>query len=321
MSLSVVGFQSALVAALAAVSPLLAPDAGVSAIFLTFTALLVLAWFLGLGAGLKRAHGHRVLIRSWFSDATSLREGTFYLWFPEYEVRDKASFGPWACHQKLPMKDQILQIDVPETFVSVDNGTYVLKVNTKIIGRVEDYTVKDLVLNCQPIEKQMHDVITDTLRRAVHDKSLEEALAEIQQILSQDLKQVTALMIVPTFRPLRVMLDADRYIAPADAATKRAMELVAQRKEEITRRAVQAEEHLTAMKHLENQLALKAEEQKVHAVTLQMRKEELMLQREAYGMEGAAQVEASKHAKATYLFSGSSSPNQGPNVWTALPSC
>merc|ERR1712054_347703 len=107
-------------------------------------------------------------------------------------------------------------------------------------------------------------------------------------------------------------MGANEAISPADAMTKQAMELVARRKQEIAQRAVQEEAHLTEMRQLENQLLLKSEEQKVHALTMQMKKEEMKLQKDTYGSEGAAQVEASKCAKAVYLFSG----NSGQHAWT-----
>merc|ERR1719335_1535178 len=85
--------------------------------------------------------------------------------------------------------------------------------------------------------------------------------------------------------------------------------------------ALKAEEqrlvHITAMREQENQLKLKAEEQKVHMLMLQMRRGELMLQKEVYGMEGAAQIEATKHAKAAYLLSGI--PGSNVSGWTTLP--
>ena len=53
---------------------------------------------------------------------------------------------------------------------------------------------------------------------------------------------------------------------------------------------------------------METEEQKVrlHKVSLQTQRNEFMLQQEAYGKEGAALIEAAKHAQALYLFAGDS---------------
>merc|ERR1719160_37320 len=222
---------------------------------------------MGLGPQHIRADTHRVLIRSWFTNATTVREGTFWLWFPEYIVTCTTSFGPWASHERLPAKGQVCEIDVPEALIPVDNGTYTLKVNTKVVGHVENYTVEDLLLNPMPIEDHMHNVITDMLRSAVHDKTLEMAITEIQEIFTKDLHNRLKDLTTATFRPTRLMLDANQSIAPANKTTEEAMQLVAQRKQQVAQRALHAEEHVTAMQKLENELVLKAEEQRRAHIT------------------------------------------------------
>ena len=46
-----------------------------------------------------------------------------------------------------------------------------------------------------------------------------------------------------------------------------------------------------------------------------MRRAEMLLQKEVYGCDGAAQVEAAKVAKGAYLFAGGANVN----AWTAVP--
>jgi len=304
-------FQSALVAAAA----LVVAFAG-NAAWAALPAVLGLLWLLGLGPVRVCAHGHRVLIRCWFTDTAILRQGVFWLWRPEYVDNDHSNFGPWTGRKHLPLKGQILEIDVPEVIVSVDGGVYALKVNTKVVGQVMNYTVEDLVQNPIRIETHMHDVIANMLRKSVFDKPLEAALSEIQHLFLRKEHEISELLAAPSFQPMRLMLDADQQIMPADTATATAMQLVAQRKQEVARRAVQEEAHVSAMHESYNQLVLKTEEQKVHAVQLQMQRDELMLQKETYGTEGAAQVEVAKAAKAAYLFSGSSASQN----WNVLPS-
>merc|ERR1712232_1113863 len=95
-----------------------------------------------------------------------------------------------------------------------------------------------------------------------------------------------------------LLLDADQRIAAADQATATALDLLAQRKQEAAKRAVL-------------QASMETEEQKVkvHKVSLEVSKNECMMQQEAYGKDGATLIEAAKHAKALYLFSGSSGLN------------
>lgn len=253
------------------------------------------------------AHGHQVLVRAMCSNAASLREGSFFLLFPEYVVSDRRQFGPWMGGARLPAIGQTLEVDVPEVLVSVDHGLYCLKVNTKVIGIVERYSVDDLLENPVSIEHRCHDVIAHTLRSAVYDKPLEEALAEIQRIFLKGDEDISKLFSVPTFKATQLLLDADQRVCPADTVTNQAFDLLVQRKQESAKRsAIEA--------------AMETEEQKVKLakVALQTTRNEFMLQQEAYGKEGAALIEAAKHTKALYLFSGSSGLNS--SMVLTLPS-
>jgi len=225
------------------------------------------------------------------------------LCFPDYIVRDKAQFGPWCKRDALPTVGQSLAVDVPEVLVPVDNGLYCLKVNTKVMGVVENYSVADLLQNPVSIEDRCHDVIAHALRCAVYDKSLQEALTEIQRIFLKDATSISALLSVPAFRPTQLLLDANERIAPADAATAEAMALLVQRRAEAAKRSA-----------LEASMETEEQKVKLHNVSLQKSRNEFMLQQEAYGKEGAALIEAAKHAKALYLFSGGS----GVNAFTVL---
>jgi hypothetical protein len=201
---------------------------------------------------------------------------------------------------------QVLDIDVPEVLVPVDHGVYCLRVNTKVIGVVEDYSVQDLLTHQITIEQRCHDVIAQTIRTAVHDKPLEEAIAEIQQLFLKDTAGISVPMCLPAFRPTQLLLDANERISAADAATAQAMELIAQRKQESEKR-------------LNVEASMETEEQKgkLNKVILQATRDSCMLQQEAYGKEGAAMIEAAKHCKALYLVAGSSGLN---TTVLALPS-
>jgi hypothetical protein len=293
--------HAAVVGAIAVLSPLLA-----SVIVSEFTHFRL--WVVALGlvgafciawalfaVRIVAAHGHRVLVRTGFSDVVSLREGSFFIMFPEYVVHERFQFGPWCRRPCLPAVGQTIEIDVPEVLVTVDHGVYCLKVNTKVIGVVEQYSVDDLLRNTVPIEQRCHDVIAQALRNAVYDKPIEEALAEIQSMFVKGGDSIAQLIDVPTFKARQLLLDADQCVGPADSATAKAFELLAQRKEEVAKRSAL-------------EAALETEEQKVklHKVSLQTQRNEFMLQQEAYGKEGAALIEAAKHAKALYLFAGDS---------------
>jgi len=247
------------------------------------------------------SHGHRVLVRSWFSDSASLKEGSLLVVFPEYVVEDKNQFGPWAHRRLLPAVGQTIAIDVPDILVPVGQGLYCLKVNTKVIGTVEPYSVDELIKNTVSIEDRCQDVIANVLRSAVFDKPVEEALAEAQRIFLKDADSISKLLCaLPAFKVTQLLLDADKCIAPADSATKQAFDLVLQRKQEGAKRdAVEA--------------GMATEEQKVKLakVALQASRNEMMLQQEIYGQEGAAMIEAAKHTKALYLFSGGSGLSSG----------
>jgi len=267
---------------------------------LVFCALCA-AWVL-FSVRVVSAHGYQVLVRTWCSNTASLREGSFLLLFPEYVVHDREQFGPWMQRNRLPAIGQTLEIDVPEVLVPVNQGVYCLKVNTKVIGTVERYSVDDLLQNPTSIEHRCHDVIANALRSAVYDKPLEEALAEVQRIFLKDADGISKLFSVPTFKATQLLLDADQRVCPADEATGQAFHLLVQRKQESAKRcAVEA--------------AMETEEQKVKLaeVALQASRNEFMLQQEAYGKEGAALIEAAKHTKALYLFHGA-----GLNASTVL---
>lgn len=265
--------------------------------FIAAFSVFCIAWGL-FTVKVVSAHGYRVLVRTWGSNATCLREGSFLLMFPEYVVHERIQFGPWANRKRLPSIGQTLDIDVPEVLVPVNDGVYCLKVNTKVIGVVEPYSVPDLLQNPVAIEQRCHDVIANALRTAVHDKPLEDAIAEIQRFFLKNADSISELISVPTFKATQLLLDADQCVRPADAATEKAFALLVQRKEEASKRLA-----LVA--------AMETEEQKVklHRVSLQTNRDEFMLQQEAYGKEGAALIEAAKHTKALYLFSGSAGLN------------
>jgi len=258
---------------------------------------LCAVWAL-LTVRIVAAHGHRVLVRAFCSNAASLREGSFFLTFPEYVVDDRSQFGPWAQRKHLPIPGQAVEIDVPEVLVPVNQGVYCLKVNTKVVGVVESYSVDELLQNPVSIEQRCHDVIAGALRSAVCDKSLEEALAEIQRLFMKDGDSIAKLLSIPTFKSTQLLLDAEECVRPADAATTNAFALLVQRKEEGAKRSAL-------------EAAMETEELKVkmHKVSLQISRNEFMLQQEAYGKEGAALIEAAKHTKALYLFSGGSGLN------------
>lgn len=250
-------------------------------------------WFC-LSTTVVMGHGHRVLARTWGTDKVSLRSGCFWLSFPEYVVKDASQFGPWSGRKQLPQVGQILDIDVPEVLVQVDHGVYCLRVNTKVIGVVEEYTVQELLTNPVAIEQRCHDVIAQTLRNATHDKPLEGAIVEIQRLFLKDASSISDLMCVPAFRPTQLLLDANQRISAADAATGQAMELVVQRKQEAAKRS-----------NLEASMETEEQKVKLNRVTLQASRDACMLQQEAYGKEGAAMIEAAKHCKALYLVTGS----------------
>jgi len=300
----------------------------------------------------RRIHAlhEQVIIRSHLADGGRLEQGSsFWIFFPEYVVEDNAQFGPWCKLGKLPVPGQLLDIDLPPSIVSVENGTYQLKVNTKVKGRVTEYTLADLSKHPIPLHEALHDSITTALREGVHEMPLEEAIGEINKFFETSAERNEALVSgVACFAPTRLMLDANERITHANSATADALELVAQRKkqvatramqeerhktamreqaqrleltlecerqQEMAKRALQEERHLSAMKLLEDELKQKAEQRKVHAIEMQMRADELKLTKEAYGAEGAAQVEAAKHAKASYLFTGGA---QGSTTWTSV---
>merc|ERR1711871_448246 len=148
--------QAAVLGAIAVVSTLLANGDWVVALGLI--GAFCSAWAL-FSVRLVSAHSHRVLVRTTCSDVASLREGAFFLMFPEYVVYDRDQFGPWCRRDCLPAVGQTIEIDVPEVLVSVNQGVYCLKVNTKVIGVVEKYSVNDLLQNSVAIEQRCHDVI------------------------------------------------------------------------------------------------------------------------------------------------------------------
>jgi len=260
--------------------------------------IVLFALWIVFTTRLVSAHGKRVLVRSWGTNASSLREGSFLTVFPEYVVQDHDEFGPWKQRKCLPSVGQVIDVDVPEVLVPLDQGLYCLKVNTKVIGVVEHYGTDDLAQNPVAIEHRCHDVIAQALRKAVLDKPLEEAFSTIQRMFLKDADMISSMLSVPTFRARELLLDADQCISPADAATTRALELILQRKEEVAKR--------TAL-----EAAMETEEQKVklQKISLQSTRNEFMLQQEAYGKEGAALIEAAKHTKALYLFAGGSGLN------------
>lgn len=255
---------------------------------------LCIVWTL-LSVRIVAAHGYRVLVRDLFSNAASIRQGFFWTFLPEYVVTDREQFGPWKARNRLPAVGQTIEIDVPAVLVPVSEGLYCLKVNTKVIGTVESYSVDDLLQNPVPIEHRCHDVIAKALRTAVYDKPLETALADVQRFFLKDRESISQLLAVPTFKATQLLLDADECVRPADTATGQAFDLVLQRKQESAKRSAL-------------EAAMETEEQKVKlaTVSLQAKRNELMLQQEVYGKEGAALIEAAKHAKTLYLFSGSS---------------
>merc|ERR1719210_1458293 len=165
---------------------------------------------------LVEAHGFRVLVRTMFSNEARLQEGAVVLSLPEYIVHDCRQFGPWSGRQRLPLVGQVLDVDVPEIHVPVEQGLYCLKVNPKVVGVVQSYSVQDLIQNPIPIETRINDVIANALRSAVYDKPLEEALVEIQRLFLKDPASISALISTPAFNVTQLLLDANEHIAPAD---------------------------------------------------------------------------------------------------------
>lgn len=236
------------------------------------------------------AHGHRVLVRTFGTNEVSLRDGCFWLCFPQYRVQDKKQLGPWCQRGQLPQVGQVLDIDVPAILVPVDNGLYCLQVNTKVIGKVESYTVQDLIQNPVPVEQRCHDTIAQALRVAVYDKPLEDAIAEIQRTFLKDADSVSALIAVPAFRATQLLLDANACIGPADDATKNALQICVQRKQQSAKCAV-----------LEASMETEEQNVKVRRIELQAKREQMELERDIYGKDGCAMVEASKNCKVLYM--------------------
>lgn len=265
--------------------------------FLGVFAFLCLAW-ARFSVRLVDAHGRQVLVRNWYSDTVALRKGSFFLFYPEYVVKDRMQFGPWMDRISLPAVGQTIEIDVPDVLAPVEHGVYCLQINTKVIGKVEQYSVDDLLQNQVSVETVCHDAIAHALRSAVFDKPVEEALAEVQRIFLKDSQSISALISVPTFKVTKLSLDADQRVRPADTATQQAFDLAAKLRQESAKKAAA-------------EAAMATEEQKVKLaeVTLKTSRNEMMLQQEVFGKEGAALIEASKQAKALYLFSGTSGMN------------
>lgn len=184
------------------------------------------------------AHGFRVLVRTVYSNVATLREGSSLLAYPEYVVRDSRQFGPWSSRAHLPLVGQVLDIDVPEVIVPVEKGLYCLRVKTKAIGTVRNYSVEDLVQSPIAIEQRIHDVIAKALRRAVYDKGLEDALVKIQRIFCKDGAGISAVISVPAFQVTQLLLDATEHVSPADPATQAALDIIMQRKQETAKQAV-----------------------------------------------------------------------------------
>lgn len=254
------------------------------------------------------AHDHRVLIRTLGSKEARLQDGSFFVCLPEYVVRDSAQFGPWKEARRLPLVGQVRSIDVPMVLVAVENGLYCVRVNTKVVGTVEAYSVEEIRQSSIAIENRCHDMIAHALRKAVYDKPLEEALVVIQNMFLKDAAGIAEVLSTPMFRPTQLMLDANENVTPADAMTQKAMELIQQGKQE-------------AMKRANIEKAMDTEEQKVklQKIGLQATRDELMLQQEIYGKEGASIIEAAKHAKALYLFSGGGQGLAGAAGFSLVP--
>lgn len=253
---------------------------------------LVVVWMM-CTLQLVEAHGYRVLVRTMCSNAARLQEGAVVLSFPEYVVRDSSQFGPWSGRKRLPLVGQVLDVDVPEIRVPVEQGLYCLKVNTKVVGVVQSYSVKDLTQNPIPIEARINDVIANALRSAVYDKPLEEALVDIQRLFLKDAEGISALISTPAFKVTQLLLDANEHVAPLDASTSRALDIIIQRKQEVGKRAA-----------LEASAETEAQKVKLRKIAQEGERNEYMLQQEAFGKEGAALVEAAKHAKVLYLCAG-----------------
>jgi len=255
------------------------------------------------------AHGYQVLVRTYLSDSAELRTGNVFVWFPEYIVHDQSQFGPWSKRKRLPVQGQTVVIDVPEVLVPVNMGLYCLKVNTKVIGTVQSIEASDLMQNPVAIEQLCHDVIATALRKSVYEKPLDEALSEVQRLFLKDSEGISELLNVPTLAVKQLMLDADQHVAPADAGTQKAFDLLVQRQQESAQRSAVA-------------AAMETQEQKVKldSIALQGHRNAMMLQQEIYGKEGAALVEAAKHAKCLYLFTGAASEKIGASTVLTLPS-
>merc|ERR1711879_589751 len=224
--------------------------------------------------------------------------------FPKYLVQSGLELGPWREKGYLPLIGQVVEIDVPEVRVMVEKGLYCLRVNTKVMAKVEDYSASDLLQNPIPVEQRVHDVIATKLRAAVYEMSLEEALLEIQHIFSRGADAIADLLTVPSVKVTQLMLDPNSSIVAADQITKQALELAAKKQQEQTKRKI-----------IESSMATEQEKVKLHRIELQSERERQLLQQEIFGKEGAAMVEASKHAKVLYLSVGGPSPVPG---WTHL---
>merc|ERR1711920_1001789 len=147
--------------------------------------------------------------------------------------------------------------------------------------------------NAIPIENRINDVIANALRSSVYDKTLEKALVEIQRLFLKDVDGISALITTPAFKVTQLMLDANQHICPADRSTQQALDIITQRKQEGEKRAV-----------VEASLETEEQKVKIQRVALQSERDAYMLRREAFGQEGAAMVEAAKHAKVLYLCAG-----------------
>lgn len=259
-----------------------------------------LVWVL-LTCRFVEAHGRRVLIRTFGTNDVSLASGAQLVFFPQYVVNDSEQFGPWQKHRALPLPGQILEVDVPEVLATVENGLYCLKVNTKVVGVVQKYSVAELLQNRIAIEHRILDAIATTLRGAVYDLKLEEALVEIQRLFAKDASGISAAIQVPAFKVTQLMLDPNQSIVAADSATETTMQIIFERKQETSRLAI-----------LEASMASEEQKVKLHRVGLQAIRDEMMLQQEVYGKEGAAMVAAAKHANAVYLCVGGGAPTGAP---------
>lgn len=113
-------------------------------------------------------------------------------------------------------------------------------------------------------------------------------------MLLKDAASVSSLISTAAFEVTQLMLDANGHIEPANASTRVALDILVEQKQESAKRCV-----------LEASMGTEEQKVKLRKVALESQRSEYMMWQEVFGKEGAAMIEASKHAKVLYLSMGS----------------